>query len=494
MKLKTQIVEIRGRKYHEVQQPCQQLLHKEVRKIYNTKMSENFKIMFPAQEWVERKIIGTVPNKPDKKTDPYHFFNLPRELKSKLRPLQERILREAASGMFSQGSYKRGWISPLGSGKTLVGLCALHNEPDSVVLAPLYLHGGWREQAKIWGLREPLISTYESAHKLPPKKRVILDEVLAVKNPEAQRTRATAKLCRKADLVIGYTGTPSSVKPLDLRWVNAVFEGSVPTAEYPWMALWGINPHIDEPTPGVKCWTVDGWHLDRISEFIEPRLGIVDIKEIEKELPAVDYIRVKIPCYQKYENIVGGMYTMGTAQKLLAQTRQGSDGFIYRDDESVTVFDRSKINALRAIVDGTEEPIVIFAGFQASVQLLQQEFKEEHPAVLHGGGTDYGPEIERFTSGRTRLLIASSGISSGMNLQRSRLMVFFSNCMNPQARLQAEGRIRRPGQKATGVRIYDLIMEGTLDERQLDLLQGHMGESEAFIKEHLLTALEELRK
>lgn len=497
MPLVTKIIEYRGRRYHETTTPCQQLLHKEVRKIYNTKLSPGFKVQFPAQEWIERKILGTIPVEypPNDEitVNPYFFFNLPKKLTCQLRPLQDRILRQAAESMFNKGSYKRGWISPLGSGKTLVGLCALHDESDSVVLAPLYLHGPWREQAKIWGLREPHLCTYESAHKLPPKKRVILDEVLAVKNPEAQRTRATAKLCKKAQLVIGYTGTPSSTKPMDLRWVNAVSEGAMPTAEYPWMALWGINPHLDEPTPGVKAWAVDGWHLDKISEFIEPRLGIVDIKEILDELPDVEYQRIRIPTYTQYDNIVAGMYTMGTSQKILAQTRQGSDGWIYRDDETVTFFSRNKINALRAITDATDEPVVVFAGFQASVQLLAKEFEDENPAVLHGGGSDYGPEIARFTSGKTRLIICSSSISSGMNLQRARIMVFFSNALNPQARLQAIGRIVRPGQKAEGVQIYDLLMDGTLDERQLELLTGHMGESEAFIKEHLMRSLESLR-
>jgi hypothetical protein len=188
--------------------------------------------------------------------------------------------------------------------------------------------------------------------------------------------------------------------------------------------------------------------------------------------------------------IRNGGGTENGASKRVAQARQIADGFILDDLGDASELDRNKVNAVVEWATSTEEPVVIYAAWDWTVTTLAAELKDENPAVLRGGA-DYGVELEKFLNGSTRVLIANTRISTGMNLQgRCRLMAFASNGLSPIDRQQAEGRIVRPGQK-DGCVIVDFLSEDTLDEKQLEILQNHGELSETMVESMLARELGE---
>jgi SNF2 family DNA or RNA helicase len=245
--------------------------------------------------------------------------------------------------------------------------------------------------------------------------------------------------------------------------------------------MWGLDTELVEVAPERKVYVTKTWATKAISAFTAPFMGVVPLSEIAAELPEVSYVTIKVPKPRRFDLVLRGAATEAGRAKALAQARQLSDGFFYDDAGGGVDVGTEKLDALSDLLCNAEqEPVVIFAAWDQSVRRIAERFKQNNPAVL-SGGTDCAGALREFTEGRTNLLVASSRIATGMNLQRARLMVFMSNSTSPVDRIQAEGRIVRPGQASKGVVIYDLVAEGTLDERHLELLKAHRDESEGFV-------------
>lgn len=461
--------------------------------------------LLPYEPWVKQVTEGFVPPETnlygkgdltDKKfvAALLDYFGITQDLFNSLRQWQRAGLADIALCVSHAGSYARSQIARIGAGKTLFGLCVLNSAEMPVAVAPLHLHRSWLEEAKKWNLRAPRMTSYESAHHVAGScDRVVFDESLNLMNPHAVRHQKALKLRGPAKIAVGFTGSESSTSPMNLRWLNVVSPGCLPNDETAWRFLWGLDTELVEVAPERKAYVTKTWNHKAIAEFVAPYVGIVDPNEIAAELPDISYQRIYTPKPARWDMILGGAGTEGGQSKRLSQARTLSDGFFYDDLNNPVDMDTNKLDALATIVEQNDEPIVIWGAWGHTINMAAERFKDEKPAVLTGETDDYGAEIERFRSGETRILLANGRISTGMNLQRAKLMVFVSNCMFPVLREQAVGRIARPGQKAKGVVVIDLLATGTLDERQLDLLTTHKGESEAFVEARLREELRRLK-
>jgi SNF2 family DNA or RNA helicase len=80
-------------------------------------------------------------------------------------------------------------------------------------------------------------------------------------------------------------------------------------------------------------------------------------------------------------------------------------------------------------------------------------------------GDDAVMMMDRFNSGKTKLLIAhSASIGYGVNLQEAcSIVVWFTATYNLEHYLQSNGRVDRQGQK-NPVRIFRFIAKDTIEE------------------------------
>lgn len=466
---------------------------------------EGFCWLFPAERWIKATIDRFTPpegslygkvntDSPKTLQAIAEATKVPVSTVEAARRWQRSLVADGMVALERVGYFRRGVKAGLGAGKCFGGLLLGQLCTKPLFVAPKYIHTEWYEEAKRWGFPKPTVTTYESAYKFQAKGHdgIICDEVLCVKGPTTDRHRLLARMSLNMKLCVGMTGTPISVSPMDLRWLNVMFPGCVPTEEKNWRFLWGLDTKLAEVGRGEetrKFYETNTWDMDAIYRFVAPYLMVVDDKEIASELPEVTYKRYYVPRPKQYEAILAGAATEGTKSKALSQARQCSDGFIDNDLGERIDFNSDKIDVVKKLIEDAGEPVLIFANWTGSVDRLAVALKEHNPAVLKGGA-DYTPEIERFKKGETKVLIANARIAEGMNLQKvCRIVVFMSCSPYPVKRKQAIGRLVRPGQK-DGVVVVDIIAENTMDDPTLNLLEKHSDESEAFVEAGLAIEFE----
>ena len=166
--------------------------------------------------------------------------------------------------------------------------------------------------------------------------------------------------------------------------------------------------------------------------------------------------------------------------------RQCASGFLSLkpedDDESleriqVRFPQNPKLDALRAlIVDKIAgRKFIVYHHFRFSGRMISDlldELKIGY-AAIRGGMKDVRGEFTRFMmEKKCQALIANTQVGSeAINPQSvCNIEIYFESPEDPITRTQAERRVRRSGQKASHVLIYDLVVKGTIEEK---LLQYH---------------------
>ena len=129
----------------------------------------------------------------------------------------------------------------------------------------------------------------------------------------------------------------------------------------------------------------------------------------------------------------------------------------------------------------SDEKVVIFATYLATVDLLSREIEAAYPGqgvvVLRGG--DHGMKVaaeKRFRRANgPRVLICTAAGREGINLQFSRVLFNFDLPWNPMDVEQRIGRIHRYGQKDTA-QVYNLVLSDTIEGRIFLLLTDKLNE------------------
>lgn len=356
--------------------------------------------------------------------------------------------------------------------------------------APRHVHSTWENEAKKWGLKCPIITTYESLHRVPEDLDVLIgDEILAVKNSDAARSARFRAVSERAKIVVGMTGTPTAARgPIDWQWLDAVSPGAFPTSDTSVRFLFSDQTQMTEVAPGRKAYTTpaNSWDTERVAKFVEPYVFRVDTSELLAHLPPIQFQKLEVGQPKDWELIRSGAATDGTRSKRTVQMRMASDGFILNDMGQPHELNRDKVRAIAEFIENLGEPVVIFATWRESIAQLSRELVDYQPAIVSGDTADVGYQIGRFTGGETNVLILNSAYGSGIDglQERARVMIFMSVPRSPIDRTQAIGRLNRHGQ-ARGVVIVDVVAKDTMDERALELVSGHTDLSAAMV-EHIL--------
>ncbi len=452
-----------------------------------------FMWLAPAEPWVKRLADGQLFPEPTINEEP--DWNLLGTNPKLLRNWQRQLAREVWNHLRSGMRYGRGWIAKLGAGKTLAGLVVAQLfEPDEVlVLADRYLYSTWEQQAEEWGLNCPILSTYESCHKVKNNiKCLINDECNRHKNPDAQRTNRAAEIAANCEVVLSFTGIPTGGKgPMDFRWLRVPCPGSVPATENAWKFLFGLDTDLKEVGPN-KAYITTEWDEEKVSDFIAPFIRTVDPAEINAELPEITERYIPCPLPKEFDLVKSGGATAKGTHKKLSQIRQITDGFVYDDNDKPIRVNNPKLKVVRQFVEDLGEPVILVSNWREGIELLKEEFADYTPSVIAGGTKDFKAQIEAFQAGLTGMMILNAGFSKGMNLQKvCRTVCFLSVSSKPDDYQQMVGRVYRPGQK-NAVQVVHFCCEGSLDRHIIKLVQNHRDVSEDFIEQLLLEELAKL--
>lgn len=283
---------------------------------------------------------------------------------------------------------------------------------------------------------------------------VIIDESHGLGGHSSGQTKACLKLAQLAKRRYIMTGTPVS--------------GSAKGAGKDWQKLFGqikfLNPHQ------WRNWTdfchqlvteMDGWYnpksyREKECEDIICRYGIFARLEDCVDMPG--FTDTFIPCelaekkvYKDFKNKAVLEYNLdpqvggGNFIKLL----QIVSGHYIDSDKVVHQLKTSKDAALEDILTGTEDKVVIFCNFTASVDRCADIARKlGRKTVIFDGRCQGEPTWMQFQNGDAEaVVIQYQAGGAGIDLFASHTMVLYEPCLSSLNMTQARARIYRTGQE-----------------------------------------------
>lgn len=430
-------------------------------------------------------------------------------------------------------SIKRGILGyDMGLGKTLMGITCMQVFKNAIQLTPGATHSpldrdnfwviapraplnAWQYELRRWdkfNVQPQLIMNSHQAiaramTQAPhPPLGLVVDESANFKNPLAQRTKLLFELSnlmsryyKGQELLLLMTGTPL---PKDTSDFHAQLEILAPgyIREKSPAQLRSRLAHMKEMEgPHGTYKKLMGWKTDELEAFakrIAPLVRRRLKKDVEKDLPAIIFIeRVLTPDPGVLAAARMACESLSGIQALAA-IRQLSDGFQYdkeyvENDEGIFVSKRvgttliptPKDDALRDELDeldvNEETRVVIWAGFQASIDRVTRICCEKGWAVLQADGRGvqcFAPDSEskeaywmpksdiqtQFQDLNLDLKLAFVGnpdaAGEGLTLTQAHTAIYYSNTFKGDKRLQSQDRIHRIGMdKNIAPRIIDFI-------------------------------------
>lgn len=128
--------------------------------------------------------------------------------------------------------------------------------------------------------------------------------------------------------------------------------------------------------------------------------------------------------------------------------------------------------------DWREEKVVIYAKFRGSIMALQNRLSNSGIGYSTVWGVETDADIRKAEMDRfwedpdTKVMIISVSGERSLNLQNASILVMWDLQLNPARVAQIAGRVRRVGSKHKRVFVFELLMNGTQEERYMAALSS----------------------
>lgn len=387
----------------------------------------------------------------------------------------------------------------MGLGKTYVGSfkATSYNKPILIV-CPKSLISQWMEQfnnvhpnykcydlTKKKQLEQFLASeqdhkcgiiNYESAWRKPELLKLkgftlILDESQAISNPTSKQTKGVTKL--KFDNLILLSGTPCSnarydklytqLKMLGLHMNKRSYEDRY--CNFFDMEKAGVKFRVLSKSSPYK-------NVDELKSIMHD-LGCVFMKTDEVlELPPQRFIDVSVPINKYYKTFVkDGYVDCGNVEYISSSPT--SDMLYQRQ----LCNSKEKIDMVKTLLESTEDRVIIFYNFNCELELLQQLVLKLKRPLSFVNGSQKNLNCYNKNDDSVTIVQYQSG-SSGVNLQLSNKIIYYSPPVKSDFFEQSKKRIHRIGQDSRCT-YWKLITKGSIEERiynTLDLKRDYTDE------------------
>ncbi|MBC1260354.1 DEAD/DEAH box helicase [Synechococcus sp. BSF8S] len=346
----------------------------------------------------------------------------------------------------------------MGLGKTLTALVAARALSRCAhcriaVVAPVGLHGLWRQEALALELAVELFSWARLPAELPPAGTVlIVDEAHFAQNLGAARTRALLRLARHPRLraIWLLSGTPmKNGRPVQLFPLLAAIDHPLGRDQLSFEQTY-CQGHWRE-RGGRRHWQASGAErLEELHRLIRPLL-LHRRKQDCLDLPPKR--RLVCPVALSASHALGFEHEL--QQRVEHYRRRAARGEVRRDAESLAM-----LTALRQIGASYKLPAAedlvteLLAGGSSVVVFTAFVAPAERLAARLGGALLTGRlrpqerqrQVERFQAGRVPLLVATFAVAGlGFTLHRASHVVLLERPWTPGDTEQAEDRAHRIG-------------------------------------------------
>ena len=304
---------------------------------------------------------------------------------------------------------------------------------------------------------------------------VIIDESSSFKNSSSLRWKALRRTLPETYHMILLTGTPSPNGLLDVWSQQYLIDYGMSLGR----TMTGYKQRFFEQDYTGYRWTLRAGAANDIQQLMTPSwlsMAAEDYLDLPERIDLVESLALPESIKAEYDSFEktlladlpdGEMVEAVNAGVLATKLLQWCNGGIYTNEHKHwTLIHDAKIDALAAIVEDNDEPMLVAYNFKSDLERLQKAFP--NAAVL-----DKDPAtIDRWNRGEIKMLLAHpQSAGHGLNLQDGgALCVWFGLSWSLEAYLQFNARLHRQGQTRP-VRIIHLIAQGCLDERVMSVLQ-----------------------
>lgn len=325
--------------------------------------------------------------------------------------------------------------------------------------------------------RENVVWLYEYyAHKQWPFDMLVVDESSSFKNPQAKRFKALRKLRGLFDRVVILTGTPAPNTLMDLWAQMYLLDGGDRLGKT--ITMYRNRYFTPDKTNGHVVYSYK--LLPGADQTIYERL-----QDICMSLKAKDYltlpermdniIQVEMSATEKKlyktmerqhvltfdESEVSALNAAGVANKLL----QMANGYVYDDENQITLIHHQKIDRLKELADINEgKPMLVFYNFKHDLEAIKQAFPKSRELK-----TD--DDVADWNKGKVPMMLAHPASAGyGLNLQAGgHIIVWYGLTWSLEQYQQANARLYRQGQTEPVI-IHHLVTTGTMDEQVMQAL------------------------
>lgn len=309
---------------------------------------------------------------------------------------------------------------------------------------------------------------------------MICDESSLIGHMTSERTKAVMKTQVRHRLLL--SGTPAT---------GGKMEAMIPTMN---MLGWNITKekflqqfcHVYEWTDPTRPWMtipiIQGYkNIDKLREGLQEHGGsFITMEEAGAQLPATTEQIISIQTPPEYKRFMkNGIVKIGDTEIV---GENNLTKMLYAR-QICSVYNPAKAVALEELLQQAgDEMVVIFYNWTAELYVLQKiREKLGRPMSIVNGQKKDLQEYEKGTPG-TVILCQYQAASMGLNLQRARICIFYSQCLSYSDYEQAKARIHRIGQ-SRNCNFYNLICEGSIEEDILETLEQRKDYTEQLFTE-----------
>jgi SNF2 family DNA or RNA helicase len=440
-----------------------------------------------------------------------------------LKPMRH----QAISLAFGVGKKRISFLHDVGTGKTLCALymARLWGCKKILVVAPASSFGSWRRDLRyhtefsysfikgsgkerkqeLKHVKDVHVITYAGLKTVYAKlvkghgwkiqfdsfihnfDCVIYDEDHKCANHEALQSEISYELSKRAEYVIGMTGTPIDKSYLELFNIYRIIDLGQSLGRNFFAYRFA---HFDKKICGSKWgrkwveWEIKPGHEEQILDKISgvtisfSREECFDLPPIQKIFkfihPSNQFLQFQEDIIDKKKLTLpnGTVLKKGKIKAIAFALRELPSGFFYYDEDkkSCVLKKNPKMEALLDLLEDSSSKIIVFYTFVEERNIIAKALRKAKVQFCEAyGGQDSDErvnEIERFGKDpNVRILVSQVTVANaGYDAFAANVVVFFSPLSSPKMIKQCIGRAYRKGQKQS-VLVITFVMEDSIEER-----------------------------
>ena len=282
---------------------------------------------------------------------------------------------------------------------------------------------------------------------------LMLDESSLIQNESSKRTKFIMKLA--ATNIILLSGTPCSGKYENLYTQSKLLGWNITKGEF-WDRYIKTK---DIPGNGFPIKIVIGYkNIDELKENLRKHGAIFLKTEDVLNLPEQTNVTIKCDATKEYNNFAKSFYITIDGKELVGETTLTKMLYLR---QLASAYNGNKINALKELIESTNDRLIIFYNFNIELEILKKVCKDRPLSFINGTCKD----LTNYESCSDSITLCQyQSASKGLNLQKANKIIYFSLPLSCENFMQSKKRIHRIGQKNTCFYYY-LITKKSIDEK-----------------------------